>query len=259
MLFRSIADMSDMVQKMNGMSAFTKNWAEKLATSMFSATPEQKQFSFVTDLRQAEINSRNEREQRERDMAVLKQRLEEEHAARVSRNIEEAARHEIEVETRIAAERDNLYNLQQQKQRELVQQLAADEIQSRDNLYNQEESRRVTSAAFQLAIQRRANEEIFAEMLQQDIEEKLLRDNAWNDEQRRITERNLMIQRLTSEQIEKEERDREEAFWRSRRLAKLAIDANLAVTGGNPYEQGRQEREDRKREDRKSTRLNSSH
>ena len=49
-----IADMSDMVQKMNGMSAFTKNWAEKLATSMFSATPEQKQFSFVTDLRQAE-------------------------------------------------------------------------------------------------------------------------------------------------------------------------------------------------------------
>ena len=56
-----------------------------------------------------------------------------------------------------------------------------------------------------------------------------------------------MIQRLTSEQIEREERDREEAFWRSRRLAKLAADANLAVSGGNPYEQGRQERQDRKR------------
>ena len=54
-----IADMSDMVQKMNGMSAFTKNWAEKLATSMFSATPEQKQLKFISDFRQDEINTWN--------------------------------------------------------------------------------------------------------------------------------------------------------------------------------------------------------
>lgn len=121
-----IADMSDMVQKMNGMSAFTKNWAEKLATSMFSATPEQKQFSFVTNLRQSEINSRNEREQREREMAALKQRLEKETA---------------------------------QQQRELNARLVAEEKQATDNMINEEEIKRIKLAAFK----KRLQEEVAAE------------------------------------------------------------------------------------------------
>ena len=121
-----IADMSDMVQKMNGMSAFTKNWAEKLATSMFSATPEQKQLSFIANMRQAEINSRNEREQREREMAALKQRLEKETA---------------------------------QQQRELNARLVAEEKQATDNMINEEEIKRIKLAAFK----KRLQEEVAAE------------------------------------------------------------------------------------------------
>ena len=113
-----IADMSDMVSKMSGMSDYTARWAEKTAAMLYNATKERKQESFIAARRQAEINEYNERGQRELEMSFLKNRLEDEQTDRRKKNIDEIARYDQEVMTRLAAERDNLYNQQQEAARQ---------------------------------------------------------------------------------------------------------------------------------------------
>ena len=113
-----IADMSDMVSKMSGMSDYTARWAEKTAAMLYNATKERKQESFIAARRQAEINEYNERGQRELEMSFLKNRLEDEQTERRKKNIDEIARYDQEVMTRLAAERDNLYNQQQEAARQ---------------------------------------------------------------------------------------------------------------------------------------------
>ena len=110
------------------------------------------------------VNERNQEEQQARDLAALKHdiisRAEDQRLQRRKAGEEEAARYDAQVSAALAAERDNIYNAQKSKERDLNARLAAEEIQAVDNLVNEERIRALELANFKKRLQEEADKEI---------------------------------------------------------------------------------------------------
>jgi len=172
-----VADMSDMVSKMSGMSAYTKKWAKETAAMTNIGGP--------SGAEQAQRN-------------------------RITAGMSEAGREQIE---------------QQKKSNDAAQQLRDNDYNDRQMLRLKERKAQEEAEAFRVYLIKKSNEEIYAEMVRQDIAEKLLRDNTYNEIQRERRERRARYIESLNERIRLEEN----ALSRELQIARLRNEAFKAV------------------------------
>lgn len=177
-----IADMSDMVSKMSGMSAYTKKWAKETAAMTNIGGP--------SGAEQAQRN-------------------------RITAGMSEAGREQIEI---------------QKKSNDAAQQLRDNDYNDRQMLRLKERKAQEEAEAFRVYLIKKSNEETYAEMVRQDIAEKLLRDNTYNEIQRERRERRARYIESLNERIRLEEN----ALSRELQIARLRNEAFKTVGIGPP-------------------------
>jgi len=177
-----VADMSDMVSKMSGMSAYTKKWAKETAAMTNIGGP--------SGAEQAQRN-------------------------RITAGMSETGREQIEI---------------QKKSNDAAQQLRDNDYNDRQMLRLKERKAQEEAEAFRVYLIKKSNEETYAEMVRQDIAEKLLRDNTYNEIQRERRERRARYIESLNERIRLEEN----ALSRELQIARLRNEAFKTVGIGPP-------------------------